>query len=221
MNIVMNKLRILLVEDDIAIQEAFIALLSKTYQIDCFNSAEDFLNGLNDLGLKENISTCIVLDFQLPGMSGIELQNILAARNISLPILFISGNAKQIDIIDAWHGGAIDFLLKPFTGPKLSETLKTLFQKFETESKPTISTAKKIPPNSTPISQREAQVLLLLGEGYRQYEIAEMLSISLRTIKWHRSNIKDKLDLKTLAELGRYCDANRRAIENVAKGCSK
>jgi FixJ family two-component response regulator len=215
----MNKPKILLVEDDIAIQEAFIALLSDVYQIECFNSAEDFLDVLNDFGFKKEVSTCIVLDFQLPGITGVELQKLLAEKGVSLPILFISGNAKQIDIIDAWHGGAADFLLKPFSGPQLSETLKVLFQKFENANISTALTIPKTKSSTIPISQREAQVLLLLGEGYRQYQIAEMLNVTLRTIKWHRSNIKDKLDLKTLAELGRYCDEHRSSLERLAKDC--
>ena len=67
-----------------------------------------------------------------------------------------------------------------------------------------------------PISPREAQVLLLLGTGHKQHEIAEMLHVTLRTIKWHRANLKDKLDLNTLVELARYCIENRASIENIA-----
>ena len=66
------------------------------------------------------------------------------------------------------------------------------------------------------ITKREAQVLLLLGANHQQSEIAEMLGISLRTVKMYRANLKDKLYLNTLMELGRYCDQNVALIKKIA-----
>jgi len=129
----------------------------------------------------------------------------------------MSGNALQSDIIDAWHGGAADFLLKPFTGVKVSEIIATMFDRLEktkSRSPPPVSVADLV---ELPISQREAEVLLLLGKGHRQHEIAKMLNITLRTVKWHRASIKNKLNLNTLVELTRYCDQHMASIERVAK----
>jgi DNA-binding NarL/FixJ family response regulator len=81
------------------------------------------------------------------------------------------------------------------------------------------SSAKNF-PTSIPISQREAQVLLLLGQGYRQHEIADTLNITLRTVKWHRASIKNKLGLNTLVEIARYCDQYHSLIKEIADNSS-
>jgi FixJ family two-component response regulator len=134
--------------------------------------------------------------------------------NIDYPIIFMSGNAQQADIVDAWRGGAIDFLLKPFSGIQVSEALSRLFNKAK-QLKLSKSQNEVNPTIDIPISQREAQVLLLLGKGHRQHEIATLLGITLRTVKMHRANLKNKLGLNTLFEVTRYCDQNISSIEKI------
>jgi FixJ family two-component response regulator len=206
--------RVILVEDDTALRESLSNWLSKDYIVVPFNSAEAFLQTLNDSDFEDDIETCILLDFQMPGMNGVELQTRLREMHIVYPIIFTSGNAQQADIIDAWHGGAVDFLLKPFTGAKVSEVLRTLFEK--SSAIPFSAALAKNHSTSIPISQREAQVLLLLGQGHRQHEIASTLSITLRTVKWHRASIKNKLGLNTLVEIARYCDQHQLPIKKIA-----
>ena len=206
----MKKFRVIIVEDDSALRLSLTDWLSKDYLVSNYESAEALLKAIHNSEFEDDIATCILLDFQMPGISGVELQTQLQKMSIQYSVIFMSGNAMQTDIIDAWHGGAVDFILKPFSGTKLSEMLAALFDKIEvTES----SVARTLP-----ISRREAEVLLLLGEGHRQHEIAEMLHVTLRTIKWHRSNIKDKLYLNSLVEIARYCDEHRYSIECIAKG---
>jgi FixJ family two-component response regulator len=207
----MKQLRVILVEDDAALRASLIDWLSKEYLVTQFESAEDLLRALNNFDLEDGIPTCILLDFQMPGMNGVELQTKLREMNIEFPIIFTSGNAQQADIIDAWHGGANDFLLKPFTGEKVSQVLQALFQE---------SSAIKLASASMPISKREAQVLMLIGNGYRQHEIADLLNITLRTVKWHRTSIKNKLGLNTLVEIARYCDQNKSLLEKASQGHS-
>jgi FixJ family two-component response regulator len=215
----MKQLRVILVEDDAALRGSLTDWLSKEYLVTQFESAEALLCALNNFDLEDGISTCILLDFQMPGMNGIELQTKLKELNIDFPVIFTSGNAQQADIIDAWHGGAADFLLKPFTGEKVSQALKALFQQSSA-----MKLAAAIPvlnhSISIPISQREAQVLLLLGKGYRQHEIANALNITLRTVKWHRASIKNKLGLNTLVEIARYYDQNQFLLEKISKSLS-
>ena len=210
--------RVILVEDDTALRESLSNWLSKEYIVLPFNSAEAFLQALDDFDFEDGIKTCILLDFQMPGMNGVELQNQLREMHVAYPIIFTSGNAQQADIIDAWHGGAVDFLLKPFTGAKVSEVLQTLFEKSSAISFSAASANNH--STSIPISQREAQVLLLLGQGHRQHEIASTLSITLRTVKWHRASIKNKLGLNTLVEIARYCDQYQSLIKKIADNSS-
>ena len=206
--------RVILVEDDTALRESLSNWLSKEHIVVPFNSAEALLQALDDSDFEDGIKTCILLDFQMPGMNGVELQTRLREMQIAYPIIFTSGNAQQADIIDAWHGGATDFLLKPFTGAKVSEVLQTLFEK--SNAIPLSASSETNHATSIPISQREAQVLLLLGQGCRQHEIADTLNITLRTVKWHRASIKNKLGLNTLVEIARYCDQHQSLIQQTA-----
>jgi DNA-binding NarL/FixJ family response regulator len=153
-------------------------------------------------------------------MNGVELQTTLKEMNIEFPVIFTSGNAQQADIIDAWHGGAIDFLLKPFTGERVSQVLQALFHQSSAMKLAAASTPVANPTTSIPISKREAQVLMLIGNGYRQQEIADLLNITLRTVKWHRTSIKNKLGLNTLVEIARYCDQNKSLLEKASQSHS-
>jgi len=214
----MNKSRVIIVEDDTPLRQSLAEWLSERYEVAQFESAEAFLEAIHDFEFEDGTPTCMLLDFQMPGMTGVDLQANLKLMNIDCPIVFISGNAQHTDIIDAWRGGAIDFLLKPFSGNQISEVLKTLFIK---NAKIKSDIAPAIPEKSVidiPISPREAEVLLLLGKGHRQSDVAEMLDITLRTVKMHRANLKNKLGLNTLFELTRYCDEHKVSIEKMARG---
>ena len=210
----MNRSRVILVEDDTALRESLSDWLSKEYLVVPFDSAEALLQAFNDFDFEDGVKTCILLDFQMPGMNGVELQTRLRKMHIAYPIIFTSGNAQQADIINAWHGGAVDFLLKPFSGATVSGVLRKLFEKSSAMQFAISPSDHHV--TSIPISQREAQVLLLLGQGFRQHDIANTLNITLRTVKWHRASIKNKLGLNTLVEIARYCDQNQFLIKKMA-----
>lgn len=208
--------RVIIVDDDIDVRDGLEAWLSQDYQVATFDSSESFLKAINDFDFEDGIPTCMLLDFQMPGMNGVELQQTLKQINFEFPIIFMSGNALQSDVIDAWHGGAVDFILKPFEPSKISTSLEKLFTAKE-ERKAVISFSSNAGSSiDLPITQREAQVLLLLGKGHEQQEVAEILGLSLRTVKMYRSFLKNKLNLHTLMELGRYCDKHQKSIEKLA-----
>lgn len=209
--------RVIIVDDDVDIRDGLKAWLSQDYQVETFDSSESFLSAINDFDFEDSIPTCILLDFQMPGMNGVELQEVLKQINCEFPIIFMSGNAHQSDVIDAWHGGAVDFVLKPFEPSKISTSLEKLFTTVEqrkTAINPSINTDSLI---DIPITQREAQVLLLLGKGHEQQEVAEILGLTLRTVKMYRAFLKNKLNLHTLMELGRFYDKHQQSIEKLAK----
>lgn len=208
--------RIHIIDDEPVIRESLSEWLSKKYEVLCFSSSEEYIEAQKKFNRSDLTPTCILLDFQMPGMNGVELQNTLKQLNTQFPIIFMSGNALQADIIDAWHGGAIDFILKPFGPAKISEALEKQFNLL-------ISSAGSIKPASTlrpevqlPITRREAQVLLLLGSGCSQSEVGMRLGISLSTVKMYRGFLKDKLSLNSLTELIRFCDSHKQSIENIA-----
>jgi FixJ family two-component response regulator len=212
----MIKNRVIIVDDDLDVRDGLEAWLSQDYQVSNFDSAESLLSAITNFDFEDGVPTCILLDFQMPGMNGVELQHNLKQINVEFPIIFMSGNAKQSDVIDAWHGGAVDFILKPFTPGKISSSLDKLFTAAKQNQVKSKSTIGKQPEIDLPITQREAQVLLLLGKGHEQQEVAEILGLSLRTVKMYRTFLRNKLHLHTLMELGRYYDKYQASIEKLA-----
>ena len=210
----MINARVIVVDDEPIVRAGIENWLSPTYKVTVFDSAESFLNAFNQFDLEDGMATCILLDLQMTGMSGLELQNSLKLMNAEFPIIFISGNAEQADIINAWRGGAVDFILKPFTPQQLTEALEKQFNAIkQAKLTPLPSVTKHI---QIPITKREAEVLLLLGNGHQQHEVAKRLGISIRTIKMYRSFLKDKLGLNTLGELIKYCQQNEGSIRKIS-----
>lgn len=212
----MKKSRVIIIDDEADIREALQGWLSRDYDVHTFDLAQAFLNAVNNHEFEDKIPSCILLDFQMPGMTGVELQSNLKKLNAKLPIIFMSGNALQADIIDAWQGGAVDFILKPFKASQVSVKLAKLFHYPNTVKKNNEQAIEHEKIIDIPITQREAQVLLLLGQGRQQHEVAQILNLSLRTVKMHRTAIKNKLNLNTLMELGRFCDEHHQSINKIA-----
>ena len=212
----MKNHRVIIVDDDADIRDGLQAWLSQDYLVEAFDGAESFLDPINNFDFEDHIASCILLDFQMPDINGVELQKTLKQIHCEFPIIFMSGNAHQSDVIDAWHEGAVDFILKPFEPRKMSAALEKLFASAKRLQDSLQSQSNSVPPIDPPITQREAQVLLLLGKGHEQQEVAEILGLSLRTVKMYRTFLKNKLNLHTLMELGRYYDKHQLSIEKIA-----
>ena len=213
----MKATKIIIVEDDQAVQRALEEWLSDNYEIKCYDSAEDFLVSFNDFEFEDGVPTCMLLDFQMPGMNGVELQETLKQMNPAFPIVFMSGNANQAEIIDAWRGGAIDFILKPFTGDEISVALSKVINVHKSNLHHE-EVYDETEPLDIPITTREAQALLLLGMGHRQSEVAELMGVALRTVKMYRVNLKNKIGLNTPVDLSRFCDRYKVQIKKIAVG---
>lgn len=211
----MKTEKIIIVDDEPIVRAGLENWLSPKYKVISFDSASTFLDAFNKPDFQDGIPACILLDFQMPGMNGIELQERLAMMNTQFPIIFMSGNAQQADIIAAWRGGAVNFLLKPFTPTLVSEVIEKSFLQ--------VKKGNSLDPETDfesgiklPITKREAEVLLLLGKGYQQSDVSKALGISIRTVKMYRTFLKDKLGLNTLAELGQFYTKYRTSIEKLA-----
>lgn len=207
--------RIIIVEDQSSVRKALTDWFSRDYEVINFESAHDFLHAMESFDFEDGTPTAMLLDFQLIGMTGVGLQATLREMNFDIPIIFMSGNAEKKDVIDAWRGGAVDFILKPFSGPEISSAVDSIFEKIElaTLQKPRLDPSE--PLADLPITAREAQVLMLLGKGHRQNEVAQILNISLRTVKMYRASLKHKLGLNTLVQLTRYCDQHQHTLQNL------
>ncbi len=207
--------RVIIVDDEPVIRESLSSWLSAEYEVQSYENGSEFLLALQSSDFEDGTPTCLLLDFQMPVINGVEVQNELRAINCEIPIIFISGNALQKDVIDAWRGGAVDFILKPFNATQISDALQKLFQSNHHSS------ATDNHKTELPITQREAQVLYLLGLGHQQIEVAQMLGLSLRTIKMYRTFLKNKLNLNNLVELAKYYESNEQSISLLANFNSK
>jgi FixJ family two-component response regulator len=202
--------KVIVVDDEPIIRDSLSSWLLAKYEVQSYENGTEFLLALQSSEFEDGTPTCLILDFQMPVINGVEVQNELRAINCEIPIIFISGNALQQDVIDAWRGGAVNFILKPFTATQISDALENIFTNQNGKLEEVHHSAK------LPITQREAQVLYLLGQGYQQNEVAQILGLSLRTIKMYRTFLKNKLNLNNLVELAKYYESNKQSISLFA-----
>ena len=133
-------------------------------------------------------------------MSGLELQEELLIRNISIPIIFISGNADIPDSAKAFRAGALDFLEKPFDNQTLLERIDEALRK-DVEVKRQLLHKQKIQECLNRLTFREKEVLNLIVNSYSNKEVARILNVSYRTIDAHRSSLMKKMEAENVTTL--------------------
>jgi FixJ family two-component response regulator len=187
---------IFLVEDDDDLRSDLErALKFCDYTIFAFADPEQFL-----LEFKPVVPAILVTDMRMPKLSGIQLQSKLIAKGYPIPIIFISGESLDEQIVKAFKNGAFDFLLKPFSREDfLSAVAKAIEQDsvamHEVIRKSQLAQALKT------LSPRERQVFALLVKGYGNQELVDELGVALSTAKEYKSEVMYKLRLRSLAEL--------------------
>ena len=187
------------VDDDPAIRNALTASLEmRGLSVKNYESAEAFLNSYED-----NQIACLVLDIRMPGINGLELQNILAEKKHSIPIIFVTGHGDIPMSVQALKNGAVDFLEKPYRQEMLQERIEQALDLSKT-IRDHISEVKNCKKSYENLSPREKQVMAILVEDYANIsnkKIAEALEISPRTVEDHRAKIMLKMQVKSLYEL--------------------
>jgi FixJ family two-component response regulator len=140
------------------------------------------------------------LDFQLPGLNGLELYRELMARGNRLPVIFISGHADIPTSVEAIKTGAVDFLVKPFTEAALLSAVEVALERGRREAAFHAELARIRVLLST-LTEREAEVLSYIVAGWLNKQIACQLGISRQTVKIHRGRLMKKLKAQSVAEL--------------------
>ncbi len=178
-----------LVEDDVSQRDSIESLLVfKGYITQSYSSANDFLKNA-----PFERPAVVIVDIQLPGISGVDLHRILIEKKITIPIIFISGEASIQQSIDAMKQGAIEFLVKPF---EIDLLLDAVHKASEIELKET--NLNLLLKNLSP---REYEVYKLLLEGFNNQELIDKLHLSLPTVKQYKSEVMRKLNVKSLSKL--------------------
>ncbi len=193
--------KIFVIDDDESVRRSLPLLLKASdYDVETFSSSEEFLNRE-----KFNGTGCIILDINLEGISGLELQEELLNKQDSLPIVFITGKGGVPESVQALKKGAIDFLQKPFDDEQLLNAVEEALTKSH-EIKKEFDQLKKLQDLLSNLTDRELEVFKYVITGMLNKQIAYKLNIAEHTVKLHRGKITEKLGVKSVAELVRIAE---------------
>jgi FixJ family two-component response regulator len=190
-----------IVDDDPAVRDSFVQLLNAAgIPVESYASAEGFLE--TDAAERPG---CVILDVNMPGMTGTELHEELRRRQSPIPIIFLTAYGDIPMTVRAIKAGAIDFLTKPVQGQALIEHIKNALA-HDAHLRARATHEKTQSARLAALSPREMQVMRLAVAGKANKEIARELGISFRTVEIHRGHIRDKTGCNTLLELVRLAD---------------
>jgi FixJ family two-component response regulator len=191
---------VFVVDDDFRVREALSRLISSVgLAVAAFGSAAEFMESE-----KPDAPACLVLDLQLPGTNGLELQHQLAAGDAP-PIVFITGHGDIPSTVRAMKAGAIEFLSKPFGEQELLTAIDAaIFLDRETRRKR--SELAELQQHYSLLTPREREVLTFVVAGFANKQAAGDLGIAENTIGVHRGQIMRKMGARSLAELVRMAD---------------
>jgi FixJ family two-component response regulator len=189
------------VDDDASVRKATARLFRAAgLKVVTFESADAFLEYPSS-----DKSACLILDLEMPGRSGIELQDELAARKIGLPIVFMTGHGDIPTTVTAMKQGAVDFLPKPVDDDLLIGTVKQAIEKYSLELVHTKG-VKEFLKKLSLLTKRENEVMMLVIEGLLNKQIGARLGVTEATVKVHRGRMMEKTGVDSVAELVRFSE---------------
>lgn len=171
-------------------------LVNKGYCVHEFECAQEFLDGYVQL----EHPCVLVLDMLMPKLSGLDLQNHLRHQNIFIPIIFISGESQQQEIINAMKGGAIEFLWKPFKSDDLVAAIQRGIN-LDTANTNLNHRKSKLYALQSSLTRQENKIFLLMLGSLGNKEIGEELGIFSDTVKKHRAQVMAKMQVTKRSEL--------------------
>ena len=186
-----------IIDDDASFRTTIGRLLRASgYEIAMYKSAKQLLEQLpRDVG-----PSCILLDVQMPGLGGPELQDRLAQLGSTLPIVFLTGHGDIPTTVQAIKAGAEDFLTKPVPKNKLLNAIERAIARYQT-TREQLNRLNALQALVATLTPREREVFELVVRGKVNKQIANELGISARTIKAHRQRVMEKVQVQSFAEL--------------------
>jgi RNA polymerase sigma factor (sigma-70 family) len=189
---------VFVVDDDPSVRRSLSRLIRAAgFAVESFASAQEFL-----VYPRPDISGCLILDIHMPGVSGLDLQDELAAAEVTLPVIFLTGYGTVPASVRAMKAGACDFLEKPVDDRALVDAIH---QAVERNRRARLQQAeiREIQARVDALSPREREVLSLLLTGMLNKQIASELGTTEKTIKVHRGRVMEKMQAGSMAELVR------------------
>jgi FixJ family two-component response regulator len=192
---------VFLIDDDVSVRRGVSRLLrSAGYKNEAFGSAFDFLTREQHSG-----PACVIVDVRMPGINGMDLQNVLIQRRREEQLVFITGHGDISMCAQAMKSGAVDFLPKPFRDTELLQCVERALARSADQRRRGAdkAEARRRLDSLTP---REFEVMQLVVTGMLNKQIAHELGTAEKTIKVHRGRVMRKLGIVSVAELVRLVE---------------
>lgn len=194
----MSESTVFIVDDDREVREALQLLMESVgLNVTSFDSANTYLEQFDAAR-----PGCIILDVRMPGMSGLDLQDLLLEKPLCPPIIIITGHGDVPMAVRAVQAGAVDFIQKPFNDQALLDSVHRALA-HDARQRGEASHIAEIKQKLSRLTPREREVLELVVQGLRNKLIASELSVSQSTVEAHRAKVMEKMEAKTLSDLMR------------------
>ena len=186
------------IDDDDAVRSSLRLLLeTEGLKVADYASADAFL-----MNYASSEPGCIVSDIQMPGLSGLELQETLGTRGIHLPIIMLTGHADVPSAVRSLKAGAVDFIEKPFAPQRLLDQVRAALA-MDSQRHEELAQRARLEALLAVLTPREREVLDCVAVGHSNKVVAIDLGISERTVELHRGRGMKKLKVRTVADLVR------------------
>jgi len=190
--------RVFIVDDDAQMLRAYERILRFAgFAVDTFTSASDFLRRP-----LSHVQCCLILDLNMPGLDGLQLQKAMRQGGVRIPIIFVSGSADVASTASAMRHGAVDFLEKPVDEGRLFDAVARALEQ-DAAQRIDQDDRMRARERMMRLTAREREVCDLVARGFLNKQIADTLGASPRTIKIHRSRVKQKLGAASVADVVR------------------
>jgi len=187
---------VFIVDDDISVRESLEALIRcGGWQPETFASAQEFLSRPRVIA-----PSCLVLDVNLPGLNGLDLQKRVAADRTDMPIIFITGYGDVPMTVQAMKAGAVEFLTKPISDDVLLGAIRNAIERSQTALDHEAE-MRGLRDRHASLSRREREVMALVVSGLLNKQVGFELGISEITVKAHRGKVMRKMEAHSLADL--------------------
>jgi len=191
---------VFVVDDDASVRKALGRLLASAgFDVEPYASAEEFLARPPFGGIG-----CIILDLQMPGLTGLDLQTRLAEAGQDIPVVFLTGRGDIPSSVEAMKMGAVDFLTKPVDEETLLDAIKNALVRHRRDREDRLAT-REARDRLASLTPREVDVMRHVIAGALNKQIAAHLGIAEKTVKVHRGRVMQKTGADSVADLVRLC----------------